>query len=181
MIGFDQATVWDGSDWSAGAQINHDVFSSVSCTRTFCVAGTHHGSVVTYRDGHFSAPQRLVDQAGRHGLGVSCARGPYCLAYVKQGVQVGAAFELVHGQWAPAGRAFNGAIPGADLHLELLSCANRSLCVAARHGSISTWDGKTWTAADPITHGNVALLSCAGRAWCVAITHGGRALIGRTR
>jgi hypothetical protein len=175
-VGEGDAAVWDGSRWRHAYHTRRDLMVSVSCTPSFCVAGTADGSVVTYRHGRWSAPHRLVDLHVGPGLGMSCTRAAFCLAYVRHGPRAGEAFRRIAGSWSPVGRAFRGR---TDL-IRALSCANRSLCVATTADSVSTYDGHTWTRATRIASkkdGLVAAISCAGRSTCVAMTADGHAVI----
>lgn len=177
-VGVVDPAVWDGTRWRHAHHTPRARMVSVSCTRTFCVAGTADGSVVTYRDGRWSAPHPLVNLSAGGRLGVSCARGPFCLAYVQHGPDAGKAFQRISGTWSPAGRAFGG---GSD-SIRALSCANRSLCVAVTSESVSTYDGDQWTSGMQIASkkfGALAATSCAGRSTCVVMTADGHAVVGR--
>lgn len=170
------AQVWNGSRWHIAHRTSRDDMVTISCTRSFCVAGTADGSVVTYRDGRWSAPHRLVDLHDGPGLGVSCTRAAFCLAYVRHGPHAGVAFQRISGTWSAAGRAFRGD----STLVRALSCSTRSLCVATSDDSVSSYDGHAWTRAAQIApkkDGVLSAISCAGRSLCVAMTDDGHAVL----
>lgn len=158
-VGFSRrASVYNGKTWTVETP-SSDELSGVSCTRTFCEVSSAQGSVLTYRAGHWSAPHKLLGST----VTVSCAPGPFCLAYGSRGV----AFGRIDGTWRPVARIFGGRYGVGPV-----ACTSRSFCVATGgQGRASTYNGTSWSAPVRVMPrpGAVTTLSCVERKLCVAV------------
>ncbi|WP_338184607.1 hypothetical protein [Jatrophihabitans sp.] len=170
--------VYDGTSWSAAADLYADPATAtsatgVSCFRVAkapaCVAVDAAGQALRYSAGAWSAPE-LID--GTDGLSLlSCTSSSSCLA-----TDTGGQYLRFNGKtWSTRAVTASGFVPSG------LSCTAPTACIAVdRAGRASTYSGSGWSAPVTVAAGAAfGALSCTG-SLCVAVSDQGDAIVRRS-
>lgn len=165
-----EATVWNGTTWSALSPTGLASLSGVSCAGAFCMAVSNSGGAVAYEGGSWGRP-RVVDPSPL--TAISCVSSSFC-AVTDASKRV---LFFSNGAWSKPNNE------GVDLtHVRgytAVSCATPEFCVAVDTYGEELFFGKGVHAfrhqADTY---NVPLtgVSCAAVGWCVAVDEQGREL-----
>ena len=173
-----RAMTFNGSSWSAPANIDTYPLASVSCaSASFCVAvdgytdrlQNHSGRAFTFNGSSWSAPVSIDATSSLES--VSCPSASFCVA-VDSG---GNALTFHGGSWsAPA------HIAGVN-DFYSVSCPSASFCVATTGGSSTgtsavTFNGSSWSVPVNITYGSHVSVSCAVASFCAAVDLSGNAV-----
>lgn len=159
--------------WSAPVIIDsHRQLDSVSCASPdFCMAADTGGTMLSY-DG--TRWHTLVNTGNLLGT-VSCVSSKFCEAvgYDNAGGDV-FAFD---GSSLSDGDSID---PGFKLHS--ISCASSSFCVAGAATNVFTFNGTSWSAAQPIDAGDssgegLTSISCPTASFCAAVDGNGNAFV----
>jgi len=167
------ALTFNGSSWSAPVAVDttRNSLSAVSCaSASFCVAGDVGGNGFIYNGGSWSAPVTINHVSNHEGIGgVACPSASFCVA-VGEGGDVETSTSA-GASWSPT------PVTIATDNLTSVSCPSASFCVAIdAGGNAYTYNGSSWSAADPIDTANGQLdggefraVSCPSSSFCVAI------------
>ena len=164
---------FNGSSWSAPVAVDttRNSLTAVSCTSlSFCVAGDVGGNGFTYNGSAWSGPVTINNVSNHEGIGgIACPSASFCVAVGERGdvetsTNGGAS-------WSPT------PVTIASDNLTSVSCPSTSFCVAVdTGGNAYTYNGSSWSAADPIDTANglidggeMRAVSCPSSSFCAAI------------
>ncbi len=167
------ALTFNGSTWSAPVAVDTtgNSLTAVSCaSSSFCVAGDVGGNGFTYNGTAWSGPVTINHVSNHEGIGgIACPSASLCVAVGERGdVEVSTNGGA---SWSPT-----PATIAAD-NLTSVSCPSTSFCVAVdTGGNAYTFNGSSWSAADPIDAANglidggeMRAVSCPSSSFCAAI------------
>ncbi len=147
----DEATVYNGSDWSAQTTYEGTgpSTSAVSCvSSTFCVATDSSGNAIFYNGHSWS-----VVAAGFDMSSISCVSSSFCMG-VTEGASAGDAVLYNGATWTPA-------VIDSGVDLWSVSCPTTSFCEAFdNNGNAFAFNGASWT-----SQGNVDSNPAVGIPW----------------
>jgi hypothetical protein len=167
------AVTFNGSVWSAPVAVDstRNSLTAVSCTSSsFCVAGDVGGNAFTYNGSAWSGPFTINNVSNHEGIGgIACPSASFCVAVGERGdVETSANGGA---SWSPT------PVTIASDNLTSVSCPSTSFCVAVDTGGSSyTYNGSSWSTADPIDTANglidggeMRAVSCPSSSFCAAI------------
>jgi hypothetical protein len=166
------AITFNGSAWSAPVAIEttQNSLSAVSCaSSSFCVAGDVGGNGFVYNGSTWSGPVTINNVSNHEDVGgIACPAASFCMA-VGQGGDVETS--------SNGGAAWSTPQPIGSDNLTSVSCPSASFCVAVdTGGNAYTYNGSSWSAADPIdtvngqiSGGAFRAVSCPSSSFCAAI------------
>jgi hypothetical protein len=164
---------FNGGSWSAPVAVDttRNSLTAVSCTSSsFCVAGDVGGNGFTYNGSAWSGPVTINNVSNHEGIGgLACPSASFCVAVGERGdvetsTNGGAS-------WSPT------PVTIASDNLTSVSCPSTSFCVSVdTGGNAYTYNGSSWSAADPIDTANglidggeMRAVSCPSSSFCAAI------------
>jgi hypothetical protein len=167
------AVALTGGGWSAPVPVDNtrNALTAVSCTSaSFCVAGDGGGNGFTYNGSTWSGPVTINNVSNHQSIGgIACPATSFCVAVGERGdvetsTNGGAA-------WSPT------PLNIGPNNLTSVSCPSASFCVAVdTAGNAYTYNGTSWSTADPIdtTNGQIGggqlrAVSCPVSSFCAAI------------
>ena len=166
------ALTYNGSTWSAPVAVDttRNSFTAVSCTSpSFCVAGDVGGNGFTYNGSTWSAPVTINNVSNHEAIGgIACPSASFCVA-VGEGGDVETSTN--------AGTVWSTPQTIGSTNLTSVSCPSASFCIAVdAGGNAFTYNGSSWSAADPIDSVNGQIdggafraVSCPSSSFCAAI------------
>ncbi len=167
------ALTFNGSSWTAPVTVDNtrNALSAVSCvSASFCVAGDGGGNGFVYNGSAWSGPVTINHQSNSEAIGgISCPSASFCVTVGQSGT-----FETSTDggtTWTTPQTIQSG------VNLQAVSCPSASFCVAVDNGGNAyTYNGSSWSAADPIDTANAQIdggeftaVSCPSSSFCVAI------------
>jgi hypothetical protein len=167
------AVAFNGATWGTPVAVDttQNSLTAVSCTSaSFCVAGDGGGNGFTYNGSAWSAPITINHISNSESIGgISCPTTSFCVAAGQAG---NVETSTDGGQtWSTT------QVVISSNNLTSVSCPSTTFCIAVdAGGNAFTYDGNTWSAADPINTANAQFggggfysVSCPSSAFCAAV------------